>query len=77
MNIFARIVAIFLIAEGLMRKLMNKSIVYRVIVLKQSAHFRRSLFTMKRDQLQKVDQTVPAAQVDPATLATIKSYFSH
>ncbi len=61
----------FLIAEGLMSRLMRKLIALRAIVLKRSAHFQGFLFIMKKDQSQKVDRIVPAVQAAPATLAII------
>jgi hypothetical protein len=76
MNMFVRIVAIFLIAEDLMSKPMRKLIAFRVIVPKRSAHFQGFLFIIKKDQSQKVDRTVPAVQAAPATLAIINRFLN-
>ena len=72
MNMFVRIVAIFLIAEGLMNKPMRKLIALHAIVPKRNAHLQGFLFIMKKEQSQKIDRTVPAVQAAPATLAITK-----
>jgi hypothetical protein len=72
MNMFVRIVELFLIAEGHMKELMNKLIAYHAIAREPGAHFQECLFIMKKDQFQHVYQKVQAALVDLATLAIIK-----
>lgn len=74
MNTSVRTAAINLISEDLMKKQMNKQIVYHATVLELHVHSQEYLFIVKKDQSQKTNLIVLVVQVVLVTLATIRQF---